>query len=68
MQPVTDATWGIAHGLRPADVDAALRDGRARGQPAAAVLIVSPTYYGYVSDTAGGRNFCAVPSFVLLPA
>ena len=54
VQPVTDARWGIAHGLRPADVDAALRDARMRGRPATAVLVVSPTYYGYVSDVPGG--------------
>ena len=55
MQPVTDACWGIAHGLRPADVDAALREARDRGRPASAVLVVSPTYYGYVSNMTGGR-------------
>lgn len=45
----------MAHGVRPADVAAALGRAAAAGQRAKAVLLVSPTYYGYVSDIPSAR-------------
>lgn len=56
VQPVTDTEWGVAHGVRPADVAAALKRATAAGQPVKAVLVVSPTYYGYVSDIEGAHD------------
>ena len=62
VQPVTDARWGIAHGVRCSDVEIALRDARSRGSPVGAVLVVSPTYHGYVSNVAGaGTAACGSP-------
>ena len=56
MQPLTDTKWGVAHGVRPADMAAALQRAAAAGQPVKAVLVVSPTYYGYVSDIEGAHD------------
>lgn len=48
VAPVVDDGLGIAHGVRPQDVAAAL----GAHPDAAAVALVSPTYYGAVSDLA----------------
>jgi lysine decarboxylase len=47
--PEYDAELGIAHGVTPEALEAAL----AHGGPYAAAFIVSPTYYGMAADVAG---------------
>jgi len=52
VRPRIDAARGIAHGVTAEDVAAALARMKAeRGLPAA-VYVVSPSYYGFVSDVA----------------
>ncbi|MBW4651959.1 MAG: aminotransferase class I/II-fold pyridoxal phosphate-dependent enzyme [Kaiparowitsia implicata GSE-PSE-MK54-09C] len=46
VQPEVDSDWGLAHGLTPDAVAAAL----AQYPDARAVMLVSPTYYGMCSD------------------
>lgn len=46
VQPEYDAEWGIAHGVSPASVAAAL----AQHPNAKAVMLVHPTYYGTCGD------------------
>lgn len=48
--PSVDETNGMAHGVSPAALDVALTEAAAAGQPAAAVYIVSPSYFGSVAD------------------
>ena len=68
VQPVVDPLWGIAHGLDPATVATALERAAASGKPVSAVLVVSPTYFGYVSDTLGGRTSAYSPVMTRLVA
>ena len=49
VSPEYDAELGIAHGVTPEALEAAL----AQGGPYAAAFIVSPTYYGMAADVAG---------------
>jgi arginine decarboxylase len=49
VQPIIDDELGIAHGVTPQAVEAAL----IQNPDAKAVLVVSPTYYGVVSDIRG---------------
>ncbi|WP_295013735.1 aminotransferase class I/II-fold pyridoxal phosphate-dependent enzyme [uncultured Microbacterium sp.] len=51
--PSVDRTHGIAHGVSPAALEEALSAASERGEPASAVYIVSPSYFGSVSDVAG---------------
>jgi len=51
--PSVDARYGIAHGVSPAALDEALTAAADRGQPAHAVYVVSPSYFGSVADVAG---------------
>jgi arginine/lysine/ornithine decarboxylase len=51
--PSIDARNGIAHGVSPGALDAALAAAERDGRPAAAVYVVSPSYFGSVSDVAG---------------
>jgi len=51
--PSVDARYGIAHGVSPSALDDALMAAADRGQPASAVYIVSPSYFGSVADVAG---------------
>jgi len=51
--PEYDPELGMAHGVTPEALEAALHRGRERGQAARAVFIVSPTYYGMAADVAG---------------
>ena len=51
--PSVDARYGIAHGVSPAALDDALTAAADRGQPANAVYVVSPSYFGSVADIAG---------------
>jgi len=50
--PEVDARVGIAHCLRPEELDRALRE----AQTAHAAIVVSPTYYGFSADLAGLRE------------
>ncbi|MEY9951531.1 aminotransferase class I/II-fold pyridoxal phosphate-dependent enzyme [Leifsonia sp. EB34] len=51
--PSLDAGHGVAHGVSPASLDAALTDAARAGRPADAVYVVSPSYFGAVADVAG---------------
>lgn len=51
--PSLDAVHGVAHGVSPASLDAALSAAASTGRPADAVYIVSPSYFGAVADVAG---------------
>lgn len=55
-QPSMDPGLGVAHALTPAALEAAFRQAAARGLRVGAALVVSPTYFGVVSDVAGGRG------------
>jgi len=49
VAPAYDEELGMAHGVQPAALEAAL----AEAPDAAAAFVVSPTYYGMVADVAG---------------
>lgn len=51
--PSIDAAHGIAHGVSPAALEAALVEAERSGTPADAVYIVSPSYFGAVADVRG---------------
>jgi len=54
VAPSYDAELGMAHGVEPAALQAALaRAGADGGGPVTAVFLVSPTYYGMVADIEG---------------
>lgn len=53
VQPSIDEGHAMAHGVSPARLDEALRVAAADGRPAAAVYVVSPSYFGSVSDVRG---------------
>lgn len=53
VAPNIDHVHGIAHGLTPAALDAALTAEAAAGRPAQSVYVVSPSYFGSVADVAG---------------
>lgn len=53
VAPSIDEVHGIAHGLTPATLDAALRREAALGRPASSVYAVSPSYFGSTADVAG---------------
>ncbi len=65
LTPAVDPEWGVLGGITPAQVEAALsRLGTGEGhrppvgkRPRAA-LIVTPSYYGLCSDTAGIASVC----------
>lgn len=53
VQPNIDHVHGIAHGLTPQQLDAALRaETEARRKPQS-VLVISPSYFGSTADVAG---------------
>lgn len=52
VKPEIDARHGIAHGLTPAALDAALTRESKAGRPAASVYVVSPSYFGSTADVA----------------
>ncbi|CAI5533929.1 unnamed protein product [Closterium sp. Naga37s-1] len=56
--PVTDHSWGIAHGVTLDRVTEAIRHVAATGARIGAVLVVSPTYYGQCSDIRGIARAC----------
>ncbi|MCW2288195.1 arginine/lysine/ornithine decarboxylase [Leucobacter luti] len=51
--PTVDAAHGMAHGVSPAALDEALTLAAAEGRAAAAVYVISPSYFGSVSDVRG---------------
>lgn len=53
VQPAIDAHHGIAHGLTPAALAAALDREAAAGHPVSSVYVVSPSYFGSTADVAG---------------
>lgn len=55
VEPEPDARHGVAHGVAPRGVEAALAAARGAGEVVGAVLVVSPTYFGVASRVAGGR-------------
>ena len=53
VSPNVDEHHGIAHGLTPEALDAALTREAAAGRPVSSVLVVSPSYFGSTADVAG---------------
>ncbi|WP_336991347.1 aminotransferase class I/II-fold pyridoxal phosphate-dependent enzyme [Leucobacter sp. VD1] len=53
VAPAVDTTHGIAHGLTPAALDAALTREANAGRAVSSVYVVSPSYFGSVADVAG---------------
>lgn len=53
IMPSIDEDRGINHGLTPTAVDAELLRARASGESIAGVYVISPSYFGTVSDVAG---------------
>ena len=51
--PAVDDANGMAHGVSPVALDRALSEAAAEGRPAAAVYVISPSYFGSVSDVRG---------------
>lgn len=51
--PSVDEHHGMAHGVSPAALDEALTRAEREGRAAAAVYIISPSYFGSVSDVRG---------------
>ncbi len=53
LTPTVDARLGIHHGLSPEALDAELTRAHAEGIEACAAQVVSPSYFGAVSDVMG---------------
>ncbi|MBC9926507.1 MULTISPECIES: aminotransferase class I/II-fold pyridoxal phosphate-dependent enzyme [unclassified Leucobacter] len=53
VAPTVDERHGIAHGVTPEALEAALVLAEAEGRPAASVYVISPSYFGSVADVAG---------------
>ena len=53
VMPNVDVEHGMAHGVSPEALDAALTAAEKRGAPAHAVYVISPSYFGSVSDVRG---------------
>ncbi|WP_082309416.1 aminotransferase class I/II-fold pyridoxal phosphate-dependent enzyme [Leucobacter musarum] len=53
LRPGIDAQHGIAHGLTPAALDAALTREAEAGRAVSSVYVVSPSYFGSTADVAG---------------
>lgn len=49
VSPISDSTWGVAHGVQIAQFEAAIREIRSTGGKIGALLVVSPTYFGICS-------------------
>ncbi|KAG0567948.1 hypothetical protein KC19_7G174100 [Ceratodon purpureus] len=58
VTPVPDPTWGVAHGVRAAQVEAAISEVRRAGGRVGAVLVVSPTYFGVCSHIGDLAHVC----------
>lgn len=53
VQPTVDERHGMAHGISPEKLEEALVVSEREGRPAAAVYVVSPSYFGSVADVRG---------------
>lgn len=53
VQPEVVEGWGLAGEVTAAALEHAFEAAAAAGSPAAAAVLVSPTYFGQVSDIAG---------------
>ncbi|MBN9612692.1 MAG: PLP-dependent transferase, partial [Actinobacteria bacterium] len=53
VSPNVDQEHGIAHGLTPAMLDAALREEAEAGRAVQSIYVVSPSYFGSTADVAG---------------
>jgi arginine decarboxylase len=53
VAPEYDEELGMAHGVTPAALSAALDDAAREGPPPRAAFVVSPTYYGMAADVSG---------------
>lgn len=53
LSPSIDHTLGINHGLTPEDLDRALTEAARSGQEVCAAQVVSPSYFGAISDIEG---------------
>lgn len=53
VQPEVVERWGLAGEVTAAALEHAFEAAAAAGSPAAAAVLVSPTYFGQVSDIAG---------------
>ncbi|MBO1900870.1 amino acid decarboxylase [Leucobacter weissii] len=53
VSPNVDQRHGIAHGLTPEALEAALAQERDAGRPVDSVYVVSPSYFGSTADVAG---------------
>jgi arginine decarboxylase len=62
VAPAYDQELGMAHGVTPDALDAAL----ARAPGARAAFIVSPTYYGMAADVAGCAEVCHAAGVALV--
>ncbi|KAG2436379.1 hypothetical protein HXX76_006686 [Chlamydomonas incerta] len=58
LAPELDARAGVAHCVTPEAVVAALAGAAAAGRRVAGVMIVSPTYFGAVTDVKGISQVC----------
>eukprot|EP00966_Prymnesium_polylepis_P255698 5907663-Prymnesium_polylepis.1 len=63
LRPEYDAPSGLSLGIPPAEVERALA---AYGERVAAVLLVSPTYHGVVSDVAAAARLAAAAAVPLI--
>ena len=54
VQPCYDVSLGVAHHVTPAALAAGFEAAAAAGLRVGAALLVSPTYFGVLSDVAGG--------------
>ncbi|MFD5600029.1 aminotransferase class I/II-fold pyridoxal phosphate-dependent enzyme [Leucobacter sp. NPDC058333] len=53
VMPSVDTEHGMAHGVSPAALEAALTEADEAGTPAHAVYVISPSYFGSVADVRG---------------
>jgi arginine/lysine/ornithine decarboxylase len=58
LQPEADALHGVAHCVTPQELAAGFAAARQQGLAVAAVLVVSPTYYGAVAHVQGESSGC----------
>lgn len=62
IQPVVDEKFGVAHGITPSQLEESLREesemASKSGRRIRAVMIVSPSYFGAISDIATLARIC----------
>lgn len=64
--PAVDEARGVAHGVAPESIAAALDAASAAGERVGAVLVTSPTYFGCCSDVAALAEACHARGVPLL--